>query len=88
MMEGDSFRYLMAESVPLDVETFSSMLISDSEPEVIVDNTTNYQETYQAQRKLDYAALIIDIALPGIQGKSTIERVLARFPTLPVVILT
>jgi diguanylate cyclase (GGDEF)-like protein len=88
MMEGDSFRYLMAESDPLDVEIFSSMLISDSGPEVIVDSTTNYQETYQALRKLDYAALIIDIALPGIQGKSTIERVLARFPTLPVVVLT
>ena len=88
MMEGDSFRYLMAEGDPLDVEIISNMLTAQNTSTVIIDSTNTYQETYQALRKTDYEALIIDIALPGVRGVSTIEKILAKFPTLPVVVLT
>ena len=87
-MEDDNFRYLMAEGDPLDVEIISGMLTAHSSPNVTVDSTNTYQETYQALRKSDYTALIIDIALPGVRGISTIGRILSKFPTLPVVVLT
>lgn len=88
MTLNNRFRFLMAQDDPLDVQIITGMLTAHPTQDVRVEHTNTYQETCQALRKSDYSALIIDIALPGIQGKSTIESILTNFPTLPVVVLT
>ena len=45
-------------------------------------------EALEALESASYAALLTDLRMPGLDGLGLLRRVTARWPTMPVIILT
>ena len=78
---------LVVEDDPMILELYRTILISaKTEPRLCRDGTDGLAAFEQDPEAIDL--LITDVEMPGLSGAELARRVLARRPTLPVIVVT
>ena len=72
-----------------DEEQFLKVLSQRMEGRGIkVDTSTSGEEALKKVEKKDFDAIILDLAMPGISGLETLERIRSQNPDVQIIMLT
>jgi CheY-like chemotaxis protein len=78
-------RILFVDDDPAAARLYRSMLVNDGHEVVVLDSGV---DAVEAAAREPFDLVITDFNMPGIKGDVTLSLLRARFPDLPVVILT
>jgi two-component system response regulator FlrC len=78
-------RILFVDDDPAAVRLYRSMLVSQGHEVVVFDSGVDAVEAAASE---PFDLVITDFNMPGIKGDVTLSLIRARFPELPVIILT
>ncbi len=62
--------------------------ILTQEPDIVVDYAVDGQDALAAIERHAPSAIVTDLQMPGLDGLQLVERVRARFPQIPVILMT
>ena len=80
--------FLMAEDNPADIEFFKEMLASAVQGNYQVHCVDKFEKLEDILSNNQFEALILDMNLPDQSGIENIHRIVERYPSLPIIILT
>jgi len=78
-------RILLVDDDPAAVRLYRAMLVQEGHEVVVCDSGV---DAVEAAGRDQFDLVITDFNMPGIKGDVTLSLIRARFPDLPVVILT
>jgi PAS domain S-box-containing protein len=82
------YSILLVEDNPIDAKVISAMITKTKDVPFIVDHVSSLES---AERRLSQTiadVVLLDLTLPDSSGLPTLERLLSKFPNVPVVVLT
>ena len=85
---GEACVFLIAEDNPADEALVCEMLYQAFGDHCRVECVDCYQKTLERLDQSDFSALILDMGLPDQSGVSNIDELGAKYPDLPIVVLT
>ncbi len=79
------FRVLLID----DEEEFLEMLTERLENRGLkVNSVTSGEEAIEQVGEKNYDAIVVDLAMPGIDGIETLKRIKAKYPDMEIIMLT
>ncbi len=84
----ESIRILFVEDDPGDAELFQFMIDRVRSHRFSIEHVKRLQTALEQLEQSSFDAILLDLSLPDSFGLESIQRIYARFPEVPIVVLT
>lgn len=100
MIEGDSrgvgglmtdsrmIKVLLVEDDAADAALIRGILADDVDVQISLDHADRLLSAIALLEEKEFDVILLDLTLPDSRGKETFDTIHARFPTIPIIVLT
>lgn len=82
------YAVLLVEDNPIDAKVISAMITKSKDLAFTVDHVSSLESAERRLAQTLSDVVLLDLTLPDSSGLPTLEQLLAKFPNVPVVVLT